>query len=448
MSLDGARYDAVVVGGGFAGLVAARDLADKGNSVLLLEARDRLGGRTWSTKFSGTDLDVELGGQYVMPQWPGMTAELERYGIELQYTEEVESYPTLLNGTHYPGPSPVPFEQIFELERAAIHCVLAASRITPGMPLDHQNLSDLDISLHDFLAPLGLPQETYDYISSVSGLVSFRFPEEGSALQLLNSLANMDLSPLQLWGATSTYIRTGSLLERIAADVGEVRLDCPVARIDQSGNDVLITTADGETVSASAVIIAIPMNIWNDIEFEPELSSVKRTTSAERHGTERSGKVLMRVRNAPSLAKFAAPRSAEGGLMIYSDHKLDDGVQLMVMYGLTSLEGDDYHLDFSQRDSVERTLAAILPGAELIDFMSHDYNNDPYSKGDWVSWRPGRVSKSHSQLAAPEGRLAFATADVAPKWLFSLEGAIESGHAAAHRTQNQLLSARQASQVA
>ena len=353
-------------------------------------------------------------------------------------------YPTLFNGTHFPGPSPVPIEQIFDLERAGIHLVLAAARIDTGKPLDQQNLGDLDIPLSDFLAPLELPAETLDFVCSVGGLVSFRYPEEGSALQLLNAVAGFDLSPMSLWGATSQYIRTGPFLDKVAAEAGEVRLGCPVAGVDQTGDDVVVTTADGETIRAAAVVVAVPMNIWNDIEFTPELSQVKRDTSAERHGAERSAKALMRVRNAPRVAKFCAPRSAEGGLMVYSDHQLGDGVQLMVMYALASLEGDDYTFDVTERESVARTLEAMLPGAELIDFHSHDYNKDPYSKGDWVSWKPGRVSRSHSQLAEPEGRLAFATADIAPKNLMLLEGAVESAHAAAHRTQGQVLHARTA----
>ncbi|GAB7008018.1 flavin monoamine oxidase family protein [Nocardioides sp. AN3] len=445
MSQDDNRYDAIVIGAGFAGLIAARDLTDQGNSVLVLEARDRLGGRTWSTKYPGTDLDVELGGQYVLPEkWPLMSAEMERYGVEVHYAEEVDAYPTLVNGKHLPGPSPVPIEQIFDLERAAVHCIRAAARITPGMPLDQQNLADLDIPLADFLAPLDLPAETYDYVTTVGGLLSFRYAEEGSALHILNALAGMDLSPLSLWGATSMYIRTESFLERVAADVGEVRLECPVTSVDQTGEDVVVTTAAGETIRALAVVIAVPMNVWNDIEFTPQLSQVKRDTSAERHGADRSAKALMRVRNAPKVAKFTAPRSAEGGLMVYSDHQLGDGVQLMVMYALASMEGDDYHFNVTERESVARTLEAMLPGAELVDFHSHDFNRDPYSKGDWVSWKPGRVSRSHSQLAAPEGRLAFATADIAPKNLMLFEGAVESAHAAAHRTQDQLLRARNA----
>jgi pseudooxynicotine oxidase len=82
-----------------------------------------------------------------------------------------------------------------------------------------------------------------------------------------------------------------------------------------------------------------------------------------------------------------------------------------------------------------------------VDSYAHDFTNDPYSKGDWISWRPGRVSRSHSLLGAPEGRLAFATADVAPKWLMMIEGAVECGHRAANQTANAIAQVREAALV-
>ena len=130
-------FDAVVIGGGFAGVTAARDLTEQGNAVLLLEARDRLGGRTWSKTFPGTDIAIEMGGTYILSDSPALRREMQRYGVDAHQAIWPESYPTLLNGVHRPGPSPVPFEQVFDLERAGIHMVLAASRITPGMPIDH-----------------------------------------------------------------------------------------------------------------------------------------------------------------------------------------------------------------------------------------------------------------------------------------------------------------------
>ncbi len=448
MSLDGNNYDAVVIGGGFAGVIAARDLTEQGNRVLLLEARDRLGGRTWSSTFPGTDVDIELGGAYVLASWQGIAREQERYGVECESSLPPTAYPTLVNGTLHPGPSPVPFEQVFELERAAIHCILAASRITPGMPIDHQGLEDLDIPVADFLEPLGLPKETYDFVTAMFSLLSFRYPTEGSALQTLITLASMDLSPLQLWGAVDQHIHTTTLVERIAADVAEVRLSTPVVRVDQTGEQVVVTTADGQAVTAAAVVVATPMNIWNDIEFLPQLSEDKRVASAERHGADRSAKAYVRLRNVdgnPFL--IAAPQYANGAFMIYGDHYFDNGDILMTMFALASSEGDDYHFDPDDRASVQRAVDAMLPGAEVVDCHAHNFNTDPYSKGDWVSWRPGRVSRSHSLLGAPEGRLAFATADVAPKWLMMMEGAIECGHRAANQTVNAIAQVRETALV-
>lgn len=74
------HYDVIVIGAGFAGLIAARDLSRKYNlNVLLIEARDRIGGRTWTAKVLGEDL--EMGGTWVHWAQPHLYAELHRYGL-------------------------------------------------------------------------------------------------------------------------------------------------------------------------------------------------------------------------------------------------------------------------------------------------------------------------------------------------------------------------------
>ena len=73
--------DVVVVGGGFAGLRAACDLAAAGAAVVLLEARTRLGGRTWTVTMPGTGELVELGGGFFTPEQQRVAAALERYGM-------------------------------------------------------------------------------------------------------------------------------------------------------------------------------------------------------------------------------------------------------------------------------------------------------------------------------------------------------------------------------
>jgi monoamine oxidase len=74
-------YDVVIIGGGFAGATVARELQHKGFGVLLLEARDRLGGRTWTQEALGHR--IELGGTWVHWVQPHVWAEITRYGLEL-----------------------------------------------------------------------------------------------------------------------------------------------------------------------------------------------------------------------------------------------------------------------------------------------------------------------------------------------------------------------------
>jgi monoamine oxidase len=449
MSSDDNRYDTIVIGGGFAGAVAARDLTEEGHRVLLLEARDRLGGRTYSSKFPGTDIDVELGGQFLVPAvYPFVMAEIERYGFAYSDLPEPESIETILNGKRYAGMLP-PLEQMYDIERAALHCIKAASRIDLDKPLDSQGIEDLDVSLADFLAPLNLAPETYDFVVNVASEMTFMYPDEPSAIVCLRLLTLLDLSVINWLYGVSTNTRMGALVTRIAEDATEVRLNSPVARVDQTGEDVLVTTVEGETFAASTVVVATPVELWKDIEFAPELSETKRVTSAESHSAKRTSKAILRVRPLPTTsAVIANPRWTDGGFQLYSEKEFDNGDHLINLFAWSSIEGDDYHFDVEDRESIERVLEKMLPGTQLIEFYSHNWVTDPYSQGAHIVWRPGHITKSHTALAAAEGRLVFATADIALRGMHTIEGAAESGHRAAQQTLQQLRSGAEPAAVA
>ncbi|HEX9335048.1 MAG TPA: FAD-dependent oxidoreductase, partial [Pseudonocardiaceae bacterium] len=77
--------DVIVIGAGIAGLTAARDQRDAGRSVLVLEARDRIGGRTHYGRLDGLDQQVEFGGGWVVPACqPNLAREARRYGLEYE----------------------------------------------------------------------------------------------------------------------------------------------------------------------------------------------------------------------------------------------------------------------------------------------------------------------------------------------------------------------------
>lgn len=82
-----ASYDVIVIGAGFAGLTAARDLGFKGKKVLLMEARDRIGGRCW-TADTGETAKLEMGGTWVHWIQPHVFSELQRYALD-EFVETV-----------------------------------------------------------------------------------------------------------------------------------------------------------------------------------------------------------------------------------------------------------------------------------------------------------------------------------------------------------------------
>src|SRR5262245_38760188 len=81
--------DVIVIGAGFAGVTAARDLAEAGRTSLVLEARNRIGGRTWYREIPGTGVMAEYGGMFISrARQPALAAEIERYGVGV--TEPVD----------------------------------------------------------------------------------------------------------------------------------------------------------------------------------------------------------------------------------------------------------------------------------------------------------------------------------------------------------------------
>src|SRR4051812_8660941 len=122
-------YDVIVVGGGFAGVTAARDLSDQGLDVLLLEARDRLGGRTLYRPFEGTDQKVEFGGTWFGTQWhTNIAREIERYGTGIAYSPTPENYRWHVAGGLRSG-FPVTLEEGHGFEHAMYELIAACKRL-------------------------------------------------------------------------------------------------------------------------------------------------------------------------------------------------------------------------------------------------------------------------------------------------------------------------------
>ena len=117
-------------------------------------------------------------------------------------------------------------------------------------------------------------------------------------------------------------------------------------------------------------------------------------------------------------------------LWISPEYDLDDGTQLMVCFsapqnGLTAGGGA----------SIQAAVEHRFPGAQVIDVAEHDWSADPWAKGTWMCTRPGLLSTQISALQASEGRVHFANADLANRWIGWIDGALESAGRAANAVQ-------------
>ena len=415
-------FDVVVVGGGFAGVTAARETALRGARTLLLEARGRLGGRTWTTPWQG--LDIELGGGWVHWHQPYTWSEIVRAGLEVEIGEETEVAAWYVGEERRTGTIA---ERDAIAERGWNAFVADVEQILPlpHDPLAHADrLSRLDrMSIADRMAELDLTAEEHDVLAAeLESLASGPLAEAGAVSVLRwHALSGYSLALTQYTGGRVTLVQgTGALLAAIAAGADfETRLDVPVAAVAQSDSGVEVRLRDGETVAAASAVVALPLNALPAVEFDPPLSAGKRAAIAA--GQASTGvKIFIRARGPAVQQNAIRPGHPFGYLA--TEHLLPGGEQVMIGFGT-----DGRACDPGDLDAVQRQLDDIIPGYEVVAATANDWLGQEFSRGTWAIHRPGWYTTHHANARRPEGRIAFAGSDIANGWSGFIDGAIESG---------------------
>lgn len=418
-------WDVIVIGGGLAGLIAARELSTAGLSVVVLEGRDRLGGRTESRAFKNTDVLIELGGTYFDECQPIINRELQRYGLKKEMAPEPHRFIWQLAGMRWEGGFPIPWEEAVAAERALAALRAASERVQLGVPHDLQEISDLDVSISEYIDRLEVGPVTRDFLYSWASLYTGTDQHTGTALYHLHSIAALGNSPVALAPALYIVSGTGSLVGALASDgSAEIKLSTPVRIITQDEHGVTVTSDRGEEFRAERAVVAVPLNTLADITFEPALNDKRMAFSSEQHAA-RGYKVLMLVENL-STELQAVGWSESNGFTWFSTTVQDEGRSVLVGFGYPRPDFDPFDLE-----TVSAALRELVPEARVIAIDWHDWNTDPFSRGTWMVPRPGQLTRLMSGQSVREGRLYFAGADMSLQWLSWMEGALETGiHAA------------------
>lgn len=444
----------VIIGGGFSGIAAARALHQRNIPFILLEARDRLGGRTYTKPLAG-DRYVDLGGQWIGPTQDRMYELAREYGIAwydtynegknlLDLNEKLRSYTGLIPKMDVVSLINIDFV-LKKLERMA-------RRISVDTPWSHPSAQHWDsLTLEAFVRKHCWTKNCYKVVragletvyacelNEVSLLHALFYIRSGTNLNNLLSIEQ---------GAQQHRLEGGMqpLVEKMAEPFKtSIRLNAPVRSIRDTGNGIVVE-ADGWSITSSRVILAVPPVLISDIRFTPELP-LRKTQLLQKMSMGIVGKVL---------AIYPKPfwrTNGFSGQVVADEHApfqtLFDASPAHGEYGaLMAFCIADRARDFFSREESERrklTLACFTryfgqEAATPEHYVDHCWANEAWSRGCYAALYPtGAWTNFQDTLAAPVGPIHFAGTETSKVWYGYIEGAVRAGERAAQEVMKALV---------
>lgn len=417
---------AVVIGAGFAGLTSARELKSRGHQVTVLEARDRVGGRTWTDHRLGTEL--EIGGTWVHWTQPYVWAELERYGIGIVQSPEPEAAYWFDGDGLHSGAA----EDLLAAMDEPNRVLLSEAKTRFPLPFDATSAAtsaQLDgRALGDVIDGLPLTDDQKQLLESFWDLNFNGHSRDGAYTQALRWAAMTGGDWREMFEACATFKVEGGM-KRLAESMGadlDIRYGADVQKIDAGDADTgaRIRFASGEEISADAVILTVPLHALGRIDFSPALpESLQQAASIGQQGL--GTKLWIRVKGANP--HFVAFGDKDWPLTFFQSEYHVGGDTIIIGFGpdAKAITADDV-------DQVQTLLRNFQPDAEVVAIESHDWVGDEFSGETWPMHRPGYLTAGLPHFLEGHGRVHFAGADYAQGWGGFVDGAIQSGFRAAN----------------
>ncbi|MFC5789464.1 FAD-dependent oxidoreductase [Agromyces tardus] len=438
--------DVVIVGAGAAGLTAATELVKAGRTVVVLEARDRVGGRLWTDEIDGAML--EIGGQWVSPDQDALIETLDELGLETypRYREGVNVYLApdgtrrTFEGEIFPVPPATEQEIVTLIEK--LDALVA--EIDPERPWEHPDAKDLDeTSFARWLETQTDDEEARENIGMfIAGAMLTKPAHAFSALQALlmaasagsfSNLVDADfiLDRRVVGGLQQVPLR---LAERLGDEV--VRLGQPVRTLrwnpEQPAEGVVAVTEELE-VHASEVILAMPPVLFSRISYEPPLP--RRQHQLHQHLSMGLVIKVHAVYETPFWRDLGLSGTAFSPYELvheaYDNTNFDDPRGTLVGFVADEAADGVFQLPAEERK------------ARILESMSHYYGEQAkhpvvYYESDWGSeeWTRGAYAASFdmgglarygADLRTPVGPIHFACSDMAGKGYQHVDGAVRMG---------------------
>lgn len=447
-SVDGRQVDVVIVGAGFAGLTAAEILVGQGHSVLVVDGRDRVGGRAYSGEVAGTAVD--LGATWIAERHTAVRQLMDKVGCTTTPQFDGGSNVLWMAGQRQvytgalPNGGPVDQEDVGRIQEkfAAIVDAIDVEAVwdTPGA-------TELDaISFEQWLNQHQAAPSTRALMAVISNVQWGCNPADVSLLHAARYVAAAGGLEHQLaveGGQNQDRITGGaqSITERLAESLGDrVVLGVPVRRITQDDESVTVETDAGVIRARSAISTTAPTH-RADIEFEPPLPAQMRgLDNTWPLGT--SSKVFVAYERPFWREQELSGEAVldTGAVFITFDASPDEGGPGILMVFCLPGRYDGFNPEDRKRRVLEQLIDLYgEQAADPIDYVDHCWGQETFAPGGPNSKvGPFAITTYGSALAEPHGRIHFAGSETAGMWAGTLNGAVLTGQRAAREVADDL----------
>ena len=438
--------DVCVIGAGYAGLTAARRLTQGGREVVVLEARDRVGGRVW-TKPSAGGIPIDMGGTFVGPTQDRIHALAKELGIGLHrtYVAGDSILATAGNVQRYRGDVPRINPLALASAGQAIYRLDAMAKKVPvEAPWDAPKAVAWDSqTVHHWLRNSLVPTKAArDLLETTVRALFCCDTSEVSLLDLLYLIRSAGgLTPLMTveGGYQHEQVVGGaqSIALAMAKDLGSsLVLNAPVFKVTHRDSDVEVA-GDEVTVSARHLIVAIPPSLAGHLRFDPPLAGDRALLLNQMPaGTEIKTIAIYDEPFWRADGVSGASAAMDSPIEVTLDTSPPSG-EVGVLAGYCS--GPKARrlalMSESQRRDVNINMLVTRFGSKArnpIEYLDMNWADEEWTRGcSMAHFPPGVLTQYGRLLRLPIGRIHWAGTETSGPFHGTIDGAVRSGERAA-----------------